>query len=142
MSDALFNYLAVGAVLFSLGAIGFLTRRNLIILFLSAELMLQGVALNLIAFGRYYQNMHGQVFAVFVLTVAACEAAIAMAVVVVLYQRRRSLDVSIWSGLTETDMAPVIEAQQSEAEPAVSFPDLPTAGRRPRLPEKEVANRV
>ena len=56
----LHNYLVVGAILFVLGAIGFLTRRNLITMFLSVEMMLQGVALNLVAFGRYHGNLQGQ----------------------------------------------------------------------------------
>src|SRR5439155_1039924 len=66
------NYLVVGAILFGLGMIGFLARRNFIVMFLSAEMMLQGVAINLVAFGRYRGNLQGQVFVLFVLTVAAC----------------------------------------------------------------------
>ena len=57
MTGELHNYLIVGAILFVLGAIGFLTRRNLITMFLSAEMMLQGVALNLVAFGRFHGNL-------------------------------------------------------------------------------------
>src|SRR6266446_6493393 len=95
------NYLVVGAVLFALGMIGFLTRRNLIIMFLSAEMMLQGVALNLVAFAHFRGNLHGQVFTLFILTVAACEAAVALALILVLYRRKRSLDVSPWQELRE-----------------------------------------
>jgi NADH:ubiquinone oxidoreductase subunit K/Cu/Ag efflux protein CusF len=73
----LHHYLVVGAILFILGMIGFLSRRNLIVMFLCAEMMLQGVALNLVAFARYGGNLTGQAFVLFVLTVAACEAAIA-----------------------------------------------------------------
>ena len=58
----LHNYLVVGAVLFALGMVGFLARRNLIVMFLSAEMMLQGVAINLVAFARYRGNLDGQVF--------------------------------------------------------------------------------
>ena len=101
MTVPLSHYLVVGAVLFVLGAIGFLTRRNLIIMFLSAEMMLQGVALNLVAFARYRGNLHGQVFALFILTVAACEAGIALALILMLYRARRSLDVSLWQDLRE-----------------------------------------
>ena len=99
-------YLAVGAILFVLGLIGFLARRNLIVMFLSAELMLQGVALNMVAFSRHHGNMHGQVFTLFVLTVAACEAGIALALVLVLYRRGKSLDVSDWQELREGGMPP------------------------------------
>src|SRR5204862_3020497 len=73
----LYNYLVVGAILFALGMVGFLARRNLIIMFLSAEMMLQGVALNLVAFARFRGNLQGQAFTLFILTVAACEAATA-----------------------------------------------------------------
>ena len=70
------SYLIVGAVLFVLGMVGFLTRRNLIIMFLSAEMMLQGVAVNLVAFAKFRGNLGGQVLVLFILTVAACEAAV------------------------------------------------------------------
>src|SRR5262245_27869303 len=93
------HYLAVGAALVALGLIGFLTRRNLIVMFLSAELMLQGVAVNLVAFSRHHGNLHGQVFTLFIITVAACEAAVALALVLMLYRRRKSLDVSAWQDL-------------------------------------------
>ena len=83
------NYLIVGAILFVMGMIGFLTRRNLIIMFLSAEMMLQGVALNLLAFSRFRGNLGGQVLTLFVITVAACEAALALAMILMLYRRRK-----------------------------------------------------
>ena len=67
-------YLAVGAALFVLGGIGFVTRRNLILIFLSVELMLHGVSLTLLTFGRMHNNLEGQSFTIFMLTVAACEA--------------------------------------------------------------------
>ena len=80
-------YLAVGAVLFVLGAIGFVTRRNLILMMLSAELMLHGVSLTLVAFGRMHGRMEGQAFTVFMLTVAACEAGLSLSIILSLYQR-------------------------------------------------------
>jgi NADH-quinone oxidoreductase subunit K len=142
VTDALFNYLIVGAVLFTLGAVGFLTRRNLIVMFLSAELMLQGVALNLVAFGRYHGNLHGQSFAIFVLTVAACEAAIAMALVVVLFQRRHTLDVGVWSVLSESPRPELAEESAMEPEPQKAYPALPPAGLPPKVFEREYADRV
>ena len=84
----LHNYLVVGAVLFALGMIGFLARRNLIVMFLCAEMMLQGVAINLVAFARYRGNLQGQAFTLFILTVAACEAAIALALILMLFRRK------------------------------------------------------
>src|SRR6478672_11320437 len=99
--DMLRNYLMVGAALMALGMLGFLSRRNLIIMFLSAEMMLQGTALSLVAFGRYHGNWTGQVFTIVILTVAASEAAIALALVLILYQRKSSLDVSLWQDIRE-----------------------------------------
>ena len=97
----LHHYLVVGAILFVLGMIGFLARRNLIVMFLCAEMMLQGVALNLVAFARYGGNLTGQAFVLFILTVAACEAGIALALILMLYKRKGSLDVSLWQELRE-----------------------------------------
>src|SRR3954462_5302571 len=93
--DILRNYLLVGAALFSLGMLGFLARRNLIVMFLSAEMMLQGTALSLVAFGRYPGNWTGQVFTIVILTVAACEASIALALILILFNRRTALDVTL-----------------------------------------------
>ena len=89
--------LMVAAGLFVLGAIGFLTRRNLILLVLSAELMLHGVSLSLVTFGRIHQNQEGQAFTIFVLTVAACEAGLALSLVLALYRQTHSLDIRLWS---------------------------------------------
>jgi NADH-quinone oxidoreductase subunit K len=97
----LHHYLVVGAVLFCLGLIGFVTRRNLIIMFLCAEMMLQGVAINMVAFARFRGNLEGQAFTLFIITVAACEAAIALALILMLFKRRASLDVSLWQELRE-----------------------------------------
>lgn len=98
MSQAeLYQYLALGAVLFVLGLIGFLTRRNMILIFLSTEIMFQGVAINLIAFSRYWMNANGQSFVIFLLTVAAAEASLALGLVVLLFRRRATLNVDAWS---------------------------------------------
>lgn len=133
MIPVLYNYLVVGAILFVLGMIGFLTRRNLIIMFLSAEMMLQGVSLNLVAFGYYHQNFQGQSFTIFILTVAACEAAIALVLILMLYQRKKTLDVSVWQDLREPGQEPVVDEQPLEEEvPAPpSLPTLTPAGREP-----------
>jgi NADH-quinone oxidoreductase subunit K len=126
------HYLAVGAVLFALGLIGFLTRRNLIVMFLCAELMLQGVAVNLVAFSRHYGNMHGQVFTLFIITVAACEAGIALALILMLYRRKRTLDISTWQELREPGWEPVADIEPlPPPEPEVPLPHLPPAGVEP-----------
>lgn len=93
------KYLAVGAIMFVIGLVGFMTRRNLIVLFLCTELMFQGVAINLIAFSRFHQNFHGQAFTIFVLVIAAAEASLALGLVVLLFRRRATLDADAWSEL-------------------------------------------
>lgn len=95
----LVHYLAVSGVLFSIGLIGFLTRRNLIIMFLCTELMFQAAGIALIAFGRFHMNHSGEAFVIFVLTIAAAEAALALALVVLLFRRRETLDAGAWSEL-------------------------------------------
>ena len=96
------RYLAVGAILFGIGLIGFMTRRNLIVLFLSTELMFQGIAVNFIAFGRYHMGdafFHGQAFVVFLLVIAAAEASLALGLVVLLFRRKNTLDADAWREL-------------------------------------------
>jgi NADH-quinone oxidoreductase subunit K len=95
----LYHYLVVSALMFGMGMIGFLTRRNLIIMFLCTELMFQGAGIALIAFSRFHLNHTGETFVIFVLTVAAAEAAMALALVVLLFRRRETLDASSWMQL-------------------------------------------
>jgi NADH-quinone oxidoreductase subunit K len=96
---ALQHYLAVGAILFSLGLIGFLTRRNLIIIFLCTELMFQGVIVTLVAFGAYHANLAGQAFVLFILIIAAAEASLALGLVVLLFRERHTVDAEAWRSL-------------------------------------------
>ena len=95
----LFHYLFVSGVMFTLGLIGFVTRRNLIVMYLCTEMMFQASGIALVAFSRYYLEFTGQVFVIFVLTVAAAEAAMALALVVLLFRRNETLDGSVWSML-------------------------------------------
>lgn len=90
------HYLLVSAIMFAIGLIGFLTRRNLIIMFLTTELMFQAAGIALVAFGRYHLDFTGQTFLIFVLTVAAAEAAMALALVVLLFRRKESLSAEEW----------------------------------------------
>jgi NADH-quinone oxidoreductase subunit K len=133
----LHHYLVVGAALFALGAVGFLARRNLIVMFLSAEMMLQGVAINLVAFARYRGNLQGQAFTLFILTVAACEAAIALALILMLYRRRASLDVSLWQELREPGWEPAEDDEPlPPTPPPEPLPTLPPAGKEPERPRE------
>ena len=100
-SLTLSHFLMTGAVLFCLGLIGFISRRNLIIMFLCTEMMFQGVAISLIAFSRFHMNDTGQTFVIFVLTIAAAEAALALGLVVLLFRRKHTLDALVWSQLKE-----------------------------------------
>lgn len=88
------NYLIVGAILFSLSVAGiFINRKNIIILLMCIELMLLAVNMNFVAFSHYLGDNAGQVFVFFILTVAAAEAAIGLAILVVLFRNRRTINV-------------------------------------------------
>jgi len=132
MAVSLYHYLVVGAVLFVLGMVGFLARRNMIVMFLCAEMMLQGVAINLLAFARFRGNLQGQAFVLFIITVAACEAGIALALILMLYKRKRSLDVSVWQDLREPGWEPTEDEEPlPEVPPEPPMPRLPPAGPEP-----------
>jgi len=94
MDVSLTEYLIVAAILFSLCAIGiFLNRKNLILLLMCIELMLLAVNINFVAFSAFLSDITGQVFVFFILTVAAAEAAIGLAILVVLFRNRRTINV-------------------------------------------------
>jgi NADH-quinone oxidoreductase subunit K len=86
-------YLILSALLFSVGVIGFLLKRNIITMFLCVELMLNAVNLTFVAFARFYQLLDGQVFVFFVMAVAAAEAAVGLGIIVLLFRSRQKLDV-------------------------------------------------
>jgi NADH-quinone oxidoreductase subunit K len=138
--DLLRTYLLVGAALMAIGMLGFLARRNLIVMFLSAEMMLQGVALTLVGFGRYHGNWTGQVFTIVILTVAACEASVALALILILYNRRSSLDVTLWQDIREPGQPPSPDDVAEEAEPVEAsagpetYPHLIPSGVEPAHP--------
>jgi NADH-quinone oxidoreductase subunit K len=90
---ALHDYLIVAAILFAIGAVGVLTRRNAIVIFMCIELMLNSVNLTFVAFSRYLGNIDGEIFVLFVMTVAACEAAVGLALMIAFYKNRESIDV-------------------------------------------------
>jgi NADH-quinone oxidoreductase subunit K len=94
MSITLGHYLSLGAVLFAMSVVGiFMNRRNLIVLLMCIELMLLAVNLNFVAFSHYLGDMAGQVFVFFILTVAAAESAIGLAILVVLFRNRSTINV-------------------------------------------------
>jgi len=91
--DSIQGYLILGAILFAIGTIGVLTRRNAIIIFMCVELMLNAVNLTFIAFSKLHGNLDGQIFVFFVMTVAAAEAAVGLALMIAFFKNRESIDV-------------------------------------------------
>ncbi len=132
------NYLVVGAILFALGMVGFVSRRNLIVMFLAAEMMLQGVSISLVAWGRYHNDLGGQVLVLFIIAVAACEAAIALGMILMLFRRRGSLDVALWHELREANQPPPADrAEELPPEKPPDWPRLSPAGRQPEIPREK-----
>ncbi|HLA99156.1 MAG TPA: NADH-quinone oxidoreductase subunit NuoK [Anaerolineales bacterium] len=86
-------YIGLSAVLFSLGAMGVLIRRNAIVIFMSIELMLNAGNLAFVAFARYYGSVSGQIFVFFIMTVAAAEVAVGLALMVAIFHTKQSIDV-------------------------------------------------
>ena len=94
------HYLTLAAIIFAVGIIGiFLNRKNVIIILMSIELMLLAVNINLVSFSIYLQDLVGQVFTMFILTVAAAEAAVGLAIIVIYYKNKRSIRVEQISSL-------------------------------------------
>jgi NADH-quinone oxidoreductase subunit K len=133
------NYLIVGAALFALGLTGFLVRRNVVVMFLAIEMMLQGISLSLTAWGRFHGDWGGQVLVVLVITVAACEAGVALGLVLMLCRDVGNLDIATWQSIREAGTRPYIDREIPEdrvVEP--SWPQLTPSGRLPsRQPQDE-----
>ena len=132
ISPLVLDGLLVGALLFSLGIVGILARRNLIVMFLSAELMLQGVSVTLVSWSRQHGDWGGQVLVIFVLTVAACEAAVALVFVLQAFARTGRLDAAAWQALRESNLPRSIDRELPESDAAAPrFPHLAPAGIEP-----------
>ncbi|MBW3596286.1 MAG: NADH-quinone oxidoreductase subunit NuoK [Planctomycetes bacterium] len=136
------NFLVIGGVLFALGLVGFLVRRNAIIMFLCAEMMLQGVSITLVAFSRFHNNLDGQMLVLFIIAVAACEAAIALALILMLYQRSGTLDIAFWQSLREDNLKPHVDRRipAEEAKERV-WPSLTPSGVIPEADVDELSHR-
>ena len=131
-SPLVLNGLVVGAMLFALGLVGILARRNLIVMFLSAELMLQGVSVSLVSWSRHHGDWGGHVLVIFVLTVAACEAALALVFVLQAFARTGRLDAAAWQSLRESVLPRVVDRELPASDAAVMvFPRLTPAGVDP-----------
>jgi NADH-quinone oxidoreductase subunit K len=93
MNVGLEHYLVVSALLFALGLLGVITRRNLLVMYLSLELMLNAANLALVSFSRFNNNLNGQILVFFIITVAAAEVSVGLALIVALYRKRRTAHV-------------------------------------------------
>lgn len=95
------GYATVSMILFSIGVIGVVSRRNIFIIYMSIELMLNGINLFLVTFARYHFNMDGQILSVMVVAIAAAEAAIFLSVIILLFRTKRSLDTNLFTELKQ-----------------------------------------
>jgi len=134
--------LVVGAMLFALGLVGILARRNMIVMFLCAELMLQGISVTLVAWSRHHGDWGGHVLVILVLTVAACEAAVALVFVLQAFARTGRLDAAAWQSLRESNLPRTVDREL----PAIDtvppkFPTLTPAGVEPAADEDALLER-
>lgn len=137
------NYQFIAALLFGIGLVGFLVRRNMIVMFLCVELMLQGVALSLVSFGRWHNDWGGQMLVVLMIAVAACEAGLALALILMLFHRRGLLDIAKWQELREAGQPPFVDQEvPDEADDEPIWPHLAPAGREQPEPAEEVVHRT
>ena len=141
--NLLTNYLSVGAIVFALGLVGFIARRNLIVMFLCAEMMLQGVSITLVAFSRFHNDWGGQMLVVFIIAVAACEAAIGLALVLMLFCRAGKLDAVHWQMLREETIPPFVDQGVPEDHrEETHWPNLSPAGVAPEVDEEALSHRT
>lgn len=138
----LYNSLVIGTVLFVLGLVGVVVRRNVIVMFLCVEMMLQGVAVNLIAWSRYYNDWGGQMLVLFIIAVAAAEAGIALALILMLFHQAGTLDVAFWQQIHEDNVQPFVDQEIPEVATSERvWPSLTPAGVLPQLDPEEQLHR-
>ena len=99
MTIGLNHYLALSAIIFSLGMIGVMTRRNVIVMLMSVELMLNAVNLSFVAFSNFNANLNGQIMVFFVMTIAAAEAGVGLAIAVMIYKKFREVNIRFFEQL-------------------------------------------
>ena len=136
------NFLVIGGLLFGIGLIGFLVRRNMIVMFLSAEMMLQGVSLTAIAFGRYHDDWGGQMLVIFIIAVAAAEAGLALALILMLFHKSGTLDMAFWQDMREDVLPGFVDRQIPEEQVKDRvWPTLSPAGVEPETDPDEQSHR-
>lgn len=104
MASSLFSYIVVAMILLSIGLLGVISRRNIFVIYMSIELMLNAINLIFVALSNYHDGMAGQVIAMMIIAVAAAEAGIFLSLIVVLYRRKKSLDSDIFMALSHRDL--------------------------------------
>ncbi len=97
------SYIFISMILFSIGILGVISRKNIFVIYMSIELMLNAVNLMLVAVSRYYVDTDGQIMAMLVIAIAAAEAAVFLSIIVVLYRRKKSLDSDIFNVLRQKE---------------------------------------
>jgi NADH-quinone oxidoreductase subunit K len=136
------NCLVLGGLLFALGMTGFLVRRNLIVMFLSVEMMLQGVSISLVAWSRFHGDWGGQMLVLFIIAVAAAEAGIALALILVAFRRSQTLDATVWQELREEGQPEFVDRELPELSGAPKiWPRLSPAGVEPKVEAEELLHR-
>lgn len=103
MADSILSYVGLATILFSIGILGVIARKNIFVIYMSIELMLNAVNLIFVSMARYYESMNGQILAMLIIAVAAAEAAVFLSLIVVLYRQRKTLDGDIFSILSQKD---------------------------------------
>lgn len=105
MADLLLAYISLASILFSIGILGVIVRKNVFVVYMSIELMLNAINLIFVALARYYTDMDGQVITLLVIAVAAAEAAVFLSLIVVMYRQKKSLDSDLFHILSQKDVS-------------------------------------
>jgi NADH-quinone oxidoreductase subunit K len=134
------NFLVVGAALFAIGLAGFVVRRNMIVMFISAEMMLQGVSVSLVAWSGYHGDWGGQMLVLFIIAVAACEAGLGLALILMLFKKSGRLDIAFWQEMREEGQPAFVDRSLPEVRTEERhWPHLTPAGVEPEEePEREL----
>ncbi len=103
IANSLFMYITVAMILFSIGLLGVISRKNIFVIYMSIELMLNAIILIFIALSNYHHDMGGQVLAMFVIAIAAAEAGVFLSLIIVLYRRKKTLDSDIFRTLSQKE---------------------------------------
>lgn len=103
MVESLLSYIVLGMILFSIGILGVISRKNVFVIYMSIELMLNAINLMFIALSRYYNDIDGQVIALMIIAIAAAEAAVFLSMIVVLFRKKKTLNMDAFNILSQKD---------------------------------------